>query len=344
MAAPDTRILPRSLRHWPIDGRSRFCDAVHAQPGDKMPAPCDGQLPWRAALRAAERIHVFMYAEEKWSTQAVDGSQRSYSHRSSVSWCSRGNSAARIEEDGASATTPARGANSSARNPAKVRTSGASGENRRDIHLATQTLSKTAAETKGQLSLSKQLTALQKRFAVTDHQLTQCKLELRNVRCNHERLQLEYEEMNRRCHSALAERGTAMKQLNEVKDEKNKLETCITVAVSQQGKVGVQRHAKMLETVKDLQGAKEEVESALQQANARIAQLEAELWAARSALRKREEHLGLIPVGSSAHAKANRCSVLLAVSKLETQQYALTRDKEALEAEKEALQILKSPL
>jgi outer membrane murein-binding lipoprotein Lpp len=68
------------------------------------------------------------------------------------------------------------------------------------------------------------------------------------------------------------------------------------------------------------------------------------LWAARSALRKREEHLGLIPVGSSAHAKANRCSVLLAVSKLETQQYALTRDKEALEAEKEALQILKSPL
>ena len=59
--------------------------------------------------------------------------------------------------------------------------------------------------------------------------------------------------------------------------------------------------------------------------------------AARSALQKREEHLGLIPVGSSADAKANRCSVLLAVSKLEMQQDALKRDKEALEAEKEEL-------
>ena len=244
----------------------------------------------------------------------------------------------------APATSPVRGANPNARTPTPVRTSGASGENRRDVHLATQTLSKTAAETKGQLSLSKQLTALQKRFAVTDEQLTQCKLELRNARRDNERLQLEYEEMNRRCHSALAERGTAMKQLNEVKEEKSKLETRMTVAVSQQGKVGVQRHAKMLETVKDLRGAKEEVESALQQANNRIAQLEDELSAARSALRKREEHLGLIPVGSIADAKANRCSVLLAVSKLETQQDALTRDKEALEAEKEALDILKSPL
>jgi chromosome segregation ATPase len=225
-----------------------------------------------------------------------------------------------------------------------VRTSGASGENRRDVHLATQTLSKTAAETKGQLLLSKQLTALQKRFAVTDEQLTQCKLELRNARRDNERLQLEYEEMNRRCHAAIAERGTAMKQLNEVKEEKSKLETRMTVAVNQHGKVGVQRHAKMLETVKELRGAKEEVDSALQQANTRIAQLEDELSAARSALRKREEHLGLIPVGSSADAKANRCSVLLAVSKLQTQQDALTRDKEALEAEKEALQSQKSSL
>ena len=72
--------------------------------------------------------------------------------------------------------------------------------------------------------LSKQLTALQKRFAVTDEQLTQCKLELRNARRDNERLQLEYEEMNRRCHAAIAERGTAMKQLNEVKEEKSKLE------------------------------------------------------------------------------------------------------------------------
>ena len=59
---------------------------------------------------------------------------------------------------------------------------------------------------------------MQKQLAVTDEQLTQCKLELRNVRRDNERLQLEYEEMNRRCNSALAERCTAVKQLNEVKD------------------------------------------------------------------------------------------------------------------------------
>jgi len=234
-------------------------------------------------------------------------------------------------------TSPGRSANPHARNPTPVRTSGASGENRRDIHLASQTLSKAAAETKGALSLEKQLTALQKRFAVTDEQLTQSKLELRNVRRENERLQLEYEEMNRRCHAAQAERSAAMKQLNEVKEEKSKVEMRMTVAVSQQGKGAMQRQAKMLETVKDLRSAKEEVDSALLQAQDRIAQLEDDLAAARSALQKREEHLGLIPVGSSADAKANRCSVLLAVSKLEMQQDALKRDKEALEAEKEEL-------
>ena len=66
--------------------------------------------------------------------------------------------------------------------------------------------------------------------------------------------------MNRRCHAAQAERSAAMKQLNEVKEEKSKVEMRMTVAVSQQGKGAMQRQAKMLETVKDLRSAKEEVD------------------------------------------------------------------------------------
>jgi hypothetical protein len=68
--------------------------------------------------------------------------------------------------------SPTGSANPHVRNPSPVRTSATSvPDNRREIHLATQTLSKTASETKGALTLERQLTALQKRFSVTDEQV-----------------------------------------------------------------------------------------------------------------------------------------------------------------------------
>jgi len=43
--------------------------------------------------------------------------------------------------------------NPPARNPSPVRLSGISGDNRREFHLATQNLSKTATEAKGQVTM-----------------------------------------------------------------------------------------------------------------------------------------------------------------------------------------------
>lgn len=121
------------------------------------------------------------------------------------------------------------------RNPSPVRIV-SSCENRREKHLASQSLSKAAAEAKGQLALEKQLTALQKRFSITDEQLTQCKTELRNARRDNERLQLENEEMQRRIHAAHAERASAVKELSGAKEENGKLESRLTVAVNQRGR------------------------------------------------------------------------------------------------------------
>jgi regulator of replication initiation timing len=132
-------------------------------------------------------------------------------------------------------TSPGGIHNPHARNPSPVRLVPSS-ENRREKHLASQSLSRAAAETKGQLALDKQFTALQKRFAITDEQLTQCKTELRSARRDNERLLLENEEIQRRMHAAHAERASAVRELNEAKEETSKLESRLTVAVSQRGK------------------------------------------------------------------------------------------------------------
>jgi regulator of replication initiation timing len=129
------------------------------------------------------------------------------------------------------------------RNPSPVRII-AQGDNRREKHLASQSLSKAAAEMKGQLALEKQLTALQKRFSITDEQLTQCKMELRSSRRDNERLQLEHEEMLRRIHAAQAERASAVKELAEAKEDNSKLESRLTIAVNQRGKGVIEREAK----------------------------------------------------------------------------------------------------
>jgi regulator of replication initiation timing len=110
------------------------------------------------------------------------------------------------------------------RHPSPNRTASSVIEYRREIHLSTQSLSKAAGATRDALALEKQLTALQKLFSATDEQLASCKTELRNSKRDNERLLLEHEEMQRRVHSALAERASATKQLAEIKDEYSKLD------------------------------------------------------------------------------------------------------------------------
>ena len=71
----------------------------------------------------------------------------------------------------------------------------------------------THARIHTQLALSKQLAALQKRFSVTDEQLTNSKGDLRSARRDNEKLQLENEELLRRIHAAHSERAHATKQV-----------------------------------------------------------------------------------------------------------------------------------
>ena len=86
------------------------------------------------------------------------------------------------------------------RNPSPARTNtgdgivrGATGSTRRDVQLASKSLSTTAASLKDQLRLERELAALQKRFAMTDNQLTQSKGDLRTARSDLEKLRRDNE-------------------------------------------------------------------------------------------------------------------------------------------------------
>jgi chromosome segregation ATPase len=224
------------------------------------------------------------------------------------------------------------------RNPSPVRTSGISGENRREFHLATQSLSKEAANMKGQLKLERELSALQKRFAVTDDQLTQSKTELRAARRDLERLQLENEELLRRIHAASEDKSSATKQLAAVKEECSRMESRLTVAVSQRGKGAFEREVKMRDTIKALRASKEEADAALAAAQERCNDLESQAAALHSAVHERELDLGLVPVRGAADARQNRATVLLEVKRLRIENAALSASKAALEREQSELE------
>jgi len=189
---------------------------------------------------------------------------------------------------------------------------------RRELHLASQNLSRDAGEQRAVLQLEKQNTALHHHVRECDEQLERTKAELRKARVTIQQYERQDEGLKQRLEQAQADKVRAEALAQEASERARKLDAKLAVGLHQRGMGAIQREAKAAEALRLLKVRDDE-----------LAAVRKEAALLRQAIEAREEQLGLANPRSSgksnkiAAGQSNRESVLLQLQTLKHENASL---------------------